>query len=384
MTAAAVAGAQTPSAPQNEFLYFLNQTPNSTNQSFAAYRIDPETGFLSPVSGQPFQFNTGGTPRNCYCSAIPFADPQGRFLFYDFSWIPNTGYGSMRVNPATGALTNDDVLLQGNGQASFYPSTDPYGRFIFGNLFSNGGPNNWLQSFAVGPDGHLTAAPGEPFPFPGQTTFGPPAATANYVYVANYNDGYPPQDSDFYGFTINRTNGALAQSSVTDDGSFSSNQTITPNGRFLYSDQSYTGSDGAGDVEIVGYRINADGSLTQLDQAPQQTLDHPADNMVMSPNGKFLYNMGTGGIRVYDVDPETGYLTLAALYSNYPYSGTAVVDPAVKFVYMPQLTFPTPGTVNYYIEGFKVDPESGQFSPIAGNLTPVPETPLTMTIVRTH
>jgi hypothetical protein len=281
--AATVAGAQTPS-PNTEFLYFLNGTANGNNSSFNAYRIDQDTGFLSPVPGQPFAFNIGAPPRSCFCSAIPFADPLGRFLFYDFGWIPNSGYGSMRVNPATGALNNDDLLLQGNGQASPYPSTDPLGRFIFASLDSNGGPNNWLQSFAVGPDGHLTAAPGEPYPFPGQVTYGPPVSNAKYVYIPNYDTNYP-DPSYFYGFTINGANGVLTQSSTTNDGVEPTNQVISPDGKLLYSDQSYADSNGAIDVEIVGYRVNADGNLTQLDQAPQQTLDHPGQDIVMSPNG---------------------------------------------------------------------------------------------------
>lgn len=379
LAAGTVAGAQTPS-PNGEFLYLLNSTANGNNPSFNAYRIDQETGFLSPVPGQPFRFNIGAPPRECFCSAIPFADPQGRFLFYNFSWIPNTGYGSMRVNAATGALTNDDLLLLPNGIASAFPSTDPLGRFIFGNLDSNGGPNNWLQSFAVSPEGHLKPAPGEPFAFPGTNTFGPPVADANYVYVPNYDTNYP-NPSYFYGFTINGASGALMQSSTTNDGIEPSNQVITPNGKFIYSDQSYSGNVGV-DVEIVGYKVNADGSLTQLDQAPQQTPDFPAEGLTISPNGKFLYHVAPNDIRVYAIDPNTGYLTLTVVYSNYnPSGGTLVIDPAVKFAYLPQVTSPSP-TTSYSLVGFTVDPDTGRLAPIPGNETTLGNFPQNITIVR--
>jgi hypothetical protein len=90
-----------------------------------------------------------------------------------------------------------------------------------------------------------------------------------------------------------------------------------------------------------------------------------------------------GDIRVFAIDPETGYLTLTVVYSNYnPQGGTLVIDPAVKYAYIPQVTFPTSTTVAYSIEGFTVDPETGRLAPIPGNNTAVGGFVQNMAIVR--
>ena len=85
--------------------------------------------------------------------------------------------------------------------------------------------------------------------------------------------------------------------------------------------------------------------------------------------GKFLYHEAPRGIRVYAIDPESGYLTLMVVYSNY--SGMLVIDPAVKYAYMSQVTFPPATTAAYSIEGFTVDLDTGRLAPIPGNNTPV-------------
>lgn len=210
-------------------------------QDIYAYAIDLTTGSLSPVPGMPFQFNTGAAPTACKCNATLLTDPKGRFLFYGFSY-PNVGVGTMTVDAATGTLANDDFLILPNETSLGGISTDPQGRFLFENISSPSGPNNSLYSVNVAPEGQLSLAPGAPFPFSGQLTYGAPAATDQFVYVSNASDA-----SKLYGFSIDQTTGDLSSANTTNDGAGATAQVVTPSGKFLYADQD---NDTTGDVEI--------------------------------------------------------------------------------------------------------------------------------------
>jgi hypothetical protein len=105
--------------------------------------------------------------------------------------------------------------------------------------------------------------------------------------------------------------------------------------------------------------------------------------MTMSPNGNFLYHVGPNDIRIYLIDQSTGYLTLTEVYTNLNAgAGPLIIDPAVKFAYIPQVTYPTPTTVSYSLAGFTVDRTNGSLAPIPGNETTFAYFPLGLAIVR--
>lgn len=347
-------------------------------QDFYAYSIDPATGNLSPVPGMPFQFSTGAPPIACRCYPIPLADPLGRFLFFDSD--PNQGVGTMTVNSATGALTSDDFLAMPNSVPPQGISTDPQGRFIFGIVPSFSGPSSQIRSVIVASDGKLSLAPGEPFEFQGGLEDGTPAVSDQFVYVSNRNALSQP--SYLYGFSLDQTTGALSAASKTDDGIQPGGQVITPSGKFLYSSQTYITAGGSY-AEIVGYQVNSDGSLRLLSQVPQQTEDAAAAQLFMSPNGNFLYLLGSGAgreIRAYMIDQNTGALSLTAVY-NIPFIGNAdfAIDPAVKYVYVAEESgLYSPRT----LAGFTVNPTTGALTPISGPQILYPAIPGFMAIVR--
>jgi 6-phosphogluconolactonase (cycloisomerase 2 family) len=383
ISAASIAFAQgspTPSTSLPEYLYVAT----NPSEDMFAYRIDSGTGALTPVHGQPFTVETGASPQQCGfgCFVNPVADPLGRFLFYDFDEIPNSGFGTMRVDPVTGALRDGNISLVTSGEVGPI-STDPRGRFIFGNLTAYGDTPgaNQIQSYVVYPDGHLSPAPGQPYTYEGNDTYSAPAASDNYVYVSNYNTNYP-DPSYLSGFGINQQNGGLALVGETQDGIQASNQVITPSGKFLYSDQNYSTS-GPFDVQIAGFIVNADGSLTPINQAPQQTPDQAVVGMVMSPNGNFLYSVYPGDVRAYAINPANGTLTLTAVYTNINTSGGPLaIDPAVKYVYLNQTTYPTDTTTEYSVVGFRVNPKNGELAPLPGSPVVFQNFPTGMAIVR--
>ncbi|MGA2890893.1 MAG: hypothetical protein ABSE51_22960 [Terracidiphilus sp.] len=116
----------------------------------------------------------------------------------------------------------------------------------------------------------------------------------------------------------------------------------------------------------------------------------------MSPNGNFLYISGviypstpggpsTNDISAYAIDPNTGSLSLTAAYTNIP-STIPTIDPAVKYVYVPESAPTTPTGPNVYtMAGFSVNPTNGALTPLPGPATALPTNPgIYMTIVRSQ
>lgn len=367
-------------AGDSEYLYVVT----SPEEVAYAYRIDAGTGALTPVSGQPFSVDTGASPHTCNfgCYINPVADPAGRFLFYDFDEIPNSGFGTMRVDPSTGKLSDGSISLVTSGDTGPI-STDPKGRFIFGNLtdYGHSSGSNQIQSYVVHSDGHLSPAPGQPYPYGGNEGYSAPAASDKYVYVTDYNTE-TSHPSDLFGFSINSQDGDLKHVSTTNDGLEPTNQAITPSGKFLYSDRNY-GTNGLVDVEIVGFKVNSDGSLTAIDQEPQKTPDQAGVGLIVSPNSNFLYHVAPGDVRDYAINKDTGKLTLVAVYKDINQSGgSLVIDPAVKYVYLNQTTYPTSTTVDYKVRGFRVSPNTGELTAIPDSEITFDNFPTGMAIVR--
>jgi 6-phosphogluconolactonase (cycloisomerase 2 family) len=367
-------------ASGSEYLYVVT----SPDEVAYAYQIDSSTGALAPVSGQPFSIDTGASPHTCNfgCYINPVADPLGRFLFYDFDEIPNSGFGTMRVAPDTGKLSDGSISLVTSGETGPI-STDPKGRFIFGNLtdYGHSSGSNQIQSYVVHPDGHLSPAPGQPYAYGGNEAYSAPAASDNYVYVTDYNTNFP-HPSDLFGMSINLQAGDLKHVSTTSDGLEPTNQAITPSGKFLYSDRDYSTS-GPVDVEIVGFKVNSDGSLTPIDQDPQKTPDQAGVGLIISPNSNFLYHVAPGDVRAYAINKDTGKLTLTAVYTDINRGGgSLVIDPAVKYVYLNQTTYPTSTSVDYNVRGFRVSPNTGELTALPDKEVSFASFPTGMAIVR--
>ena len=143
-----------------------------------------------------------------------------------------------------------------------------------------------IDSFAVGFDGRLTAAPGSPFPAQGLGPFGSEFRPTNpsQLFVSNaHNVG--PGTGTISAFS-DSSNGTLTP---VGSSRFADNQTapcwveITHDGQFLF-----TVNTGSG--EISRYQIAAGGSLTLLGSTPVgHTGGVGAVDARLSPDGRFLY-----------------------------------------------------------------------------------------------
>lgn len=349
----------------NEYLYLTVGTPYN---AIYGYQINSSTGKLTPTTGPPFPANIGQSSPTCMegCEITLLNDPLGRYLFY--SWISTpSGVGVLQVNASNGALTQGDVVSQAE---NFYPSVDPMGRFLYGN----NGPiqglssSSSLEGFKLNGGGALSATPGSYYSFPGNLSYSAPAVSNDFVYAVAYGGQTP---STIYGFRIDQQTGQLTQTGATPDGTLGIYQAITPSGSYLYSVQAYVNkNNGTFDNEIVGFRVNSDGSLAKLNMPPAQTTDGGGAFLMMSPNGNFLYLGVQSGLRAYAINQNTGALTLTADYTSYTFN-MPVIDPAVKYVYMDKTTGYPPSESNQILT-FKVNP-------VTGALTPIPADTLTLT-----
>ncbi|HTX80907.1 MAG TPA: beta-propeller fold lactonase family protein [Streptosporangiaceae bacterium] len=144
-----------------------------------------------------------------------------------------------------------------------------------------------IASFTVGWNGLLTAAPGSPFPAQGLGPFGSefrPGAPSQ-LFVSNAHNG---------GTTGTGTVSALRDSragtlSSIGDSPFADHQTapcwvaISPDGRYLFAVNTGSGS-------ISSYSIGWDGSLTLIGSTPvSSTAGVGAVDAGLSPDGRFLY-----------------------------------------------------------------------------------------------
>ncbi len=139
--------------------------------------------------------------------------------------------------------------------------------------------------------------------------------SGHYLYVINQSNG-----GSISVFSINPNTGVLtinvhfdlAQaglSVIPDD------VVVSPDGKFLYLGDQF--------AAIVRFRINSDGSLTVNPATDKFTegVETIPRNLVIAPSGKYLYHLGTNKIYQHIIEPTTGALTPIFNLSNGSGSG---------------------------------------------------------------
>ena len=143
-----------------------------------------------------------------------------------------------------------------------------------------------IDSFTVGFDGRLTAAPGSPFPAQGLGPFGSEFRPTNpgQLFVSNaHNVGAGTGTVSAYTDSFNGVLTPIGASPFADDQTAPCWVEITHDGQFLF-----TVNTGSG--EISRYRIAPDGTLTLLGSTPvAATGGVGAVDARLSPDGRFLY-----------------------------------------------------------------------------------------------
>jgi 6-phosphogluconolactonase len=143
-----------------------------------------------------------------------------------------------------------------------------------------------IDSFTVRSDGRLTAAPGSPFPAQGLGPFGSEFRPTDpgQLFVSNaHNVGAGTGTISAYTDSPNGTLTPVAGAPFADDQTAPCWVEITHDGRFLF-----TVNTGSG--EISRYQIAPDGTLTLLGSTPvAATGGVGAVDARLSPDGRFLY-----------------------------------------------------------------------------------------------
>jgi 6-phosphogluconolactonase (cycloisomerase 2 family) len=230
-------------------------------------------------------------------------------------YVANLGDGSSGSNYTGFTLNSGGHLSPLSGSTVGLPNTANPGDVFFnadgthlaGTEVGTGSSSTWLiDSFDVGSDGRLTAAPGSPFAAEGAGPFGSEFRPSNpsQLYVSNAHN--PTANS-----------GTISAFNVAADGTLSSigaspyadNQTapcwveISHDGQYLFTVNTAS-------TTISRFQIAADGSLTLLGSTPfsSGTGIRPFDAR-LDPSGGWLYVVDAGARTVSAFAVSGGNLT---------------------------------------------------------------------------
>jgi hypothetical protein len=267
-------------------------------------RIKPD-GSLDQAHGSPV--SSGG--------ANPVSIAVSGSLVYVANQGPGVGpgdtnYTGFRLNPGghLSSIPGSTVALPSNavpGQVLF--SQD--GSRLAGTRIGTSA----IDSFTVGADGLLTAAPGSPFDAQSFTppqgygqlgsAFSPTNAEQLFVSDAHTAAGGPAP-----GLVSSFTDGAsgvltpIAPSPVANDGVASCWVEITPDGSYLFVVNT-------GSKTVSSYSIAANGSVTFLQSTPSAELGAGAEDVRLAPDGSTLWIVQAGADAVTGFSVSGGSLT---------------------------------------------------------------------------
>ena len=200
--------------PAGRFLYATNQYAGDNNVS--GFRIDCDSGRLTPIPGSPFASGYGPT-------AVAI-DPSGRFAY-----VANLGANNVSaytINPETGRL----VQVSGSPYAAgTFPSgiaVDPMGKYVY---VTNSMSNN-VSGYAINSaTGGLTPLAGSPY----AAQYSPSSVAVDpndrFVYVANGGS------DDISGYSIaGGTLSPLPTSPFAAGAGGVNSVTVDPSGQFVF------------------------------------------------------------------------------------------------------------------------------------------------------
>ncbi|HEY2371122.1 MAG TPA: beta-propeller fold lactonase family protein [Gaiellaceae bacterium] len=261
------------------------------SDEISVLRIGPDGG-LKPVGGGPVA--SGGN------------EPVSIAVHDSLVYVANAGnggsnYTGFTLNPgghlkplagSTVALpdgsTPGDVLFNGGG-------TRVVGARVGTSL---------IDSFTVGADGRLTAAPGSPFAAQGPGPFGSEFRPTDptKLYVSNAHGG--PGAGTVSAFTdgSDGTLTSIGSSPVADSQTAPCWVEISHDGQFLFAVNTGSGS-------VSRYAIGSDGSLGLIGSTPLATANAGAEDARLAPDGQTLWVVDTGARAISAFSVDGGNLT---------------------------------------------------------------------------
>jgi 6-phosphogluconolactonase len=179
------------------------------------------------------------------------------------------------------------------------------GRHLVGTRVGpNAGPS-FIDSFSVGSDGRLTAAPGSPFAAQRIGPFGSAFRPTNpdQLFVSNAHDGALAGSVSAYDVAADGTLTAIGSSPFADNQTAPCWVAVSNDGNDLFAINTGSGS-------ISSYAIATDGTLSLLGSVPFNAATglRPFDAQV-DPSGDFLYVVDAGAAKVSVFAVDGGTLT---------------------------------------------------------------------------
>jgi 6-phosphogluconolactonase len=285
-------------------------------------------GTLTPAAGSPFPAGGAGTGAGLASQGALQITPDGRFLVAadagsnqisvlriepggSLALVPHGVISSGGVLPVSIAVHGDLVYVANAGAGgSNYTGFQlrPNGRLapIAGStvalpdnaqpgdvLFNADGSKlagtrvgtSQIDSFTVGPDGLLAAAPGSPFPAQGLGPFGSEFSPArpNQLFVSNAHNGAGAGTVSAFSDAADGTLTSIGASPFPDNQTAPCWVEISHNGQFLFTVNTGSGT-------VSSYQIAPDGTLTLLGSTPVgATGGVGAVDARLSPDGRFLF-----------------------------------------------------------------------------------------------
>jgi hypothetical protein len=234
---------------------------------------------------------------------------NGKYVYLPFGDLP--GVQALALNHSTGALTNitgSPFLLTPTGATADTAVADPMGRFLFVGAEGTGS----ITSFQINSDGSLTQSPFSPFTDPSRLFSADSLAVdgkGRFLYAGQLNFSTPMD-----GFTFD-SSGTLTEMVGAPFNLGVAQLHADSSGNFLLGVQQIQDAGQATDQHIYVFSIDqTTGVPTPVAGSPFATTAAPFD-FAISPNGKFVYLTGSvpGGnvtsIEGYQIDPTTGNLT---------------------------------------------------------------------------
>jgi 6-phosphogluconolactonase len=278
---------------------YLLAADAGSNQ-ISVLRID-HNGKLHPVESSPT--DSGGI------------QPISIAVHDDLVYVANLGNGTSGSNYTGFKLRDNGRLTPLRNSTVPLPNTalpgdvffNADGTHLVGTEVGTTDPGTFkIDSFVVGHDGRLTAAPGSPFAAQGAGPFGSEFRPTNptQLYVSNAHNGAGKGTVSAFSVARDGTLTSIGDSPYPDNQTAPCWVEITHDGRYLFTVNT-------GDSTISRYRIHADGTLKLLGSTP---IKNPTGvlrsfDARLTPNGKYLYVVDAGLDAVSGFAVDGGNLT---------------------------------------------------------------------------
>jgi 6-phosphogluconolactonase (cycloisomerase 2 family) len=278
------------------------------NANIEGFSIDRKTGALTPIPGSPFTATgSGGTTDGAW------SDPQGRFLF-----VGSEGSGDIwvfQINATTGALTQTaGSPFTAGVVAADIMTVDASGKFLYVGQLS---PSSGVAAFSIDQTtGALTPVLGSPFNNLGIAQVRASLTGEFLLGVAAIQDAGSATDAHIHVLSINPATGVPTEVNgspfVTTSAPF--DLAISPNGKFVYTVGTPSGTSTVGAIE--GFQMDlTSGALTKLSGSPFTALP-TASQCFFDQSGAGMVCDSSGKLVALGASATTGALTNVATLAS--------------------------------------------------------------------